>query len=338
MSAIERVGTTPTLDPRSRFLPGLPANGYHVGTGETLAAALHRLTTEQFSVAIDALSDPDADVTEAAETALDSIGRIVAVLRLVRSVIGDEAYRTERHMLVQTAERLDTLLDGLDEIRALEHLCARYERVLRPSAFQSARSTLASQHQLRRLQALSEGEALHRTLHSLRRARARFAAWPVEGDTARMYGREPVPDRFDSIAPGLAATYRRGRKQWQRLGEGFEPDAMAKLHRETSRLGHQLEILAATWPDVVGATAKACARLAEVLAEEQTMALLDTAGSDQHPLCPDPVERSLLHSLIHGSRQELQSVAHTLGARLYVEPTRRFIDRIEAYWDTRDLI
>ncbi len=335
MTAIERSTSKLALDPRSRYLAEEPKHGYVLGAGERLAEALHRLTTEQFTVAIDALSDPEADVGIAAAATLTSMARVAAVLRLVRRSIGDEAYKTELAVLRETETLLRGLLAGQPELRALDQLRARYQPVLQPSALADLRSQLLQRHKLRRLKALSEGEALRLALQRLRRARARFGAWPIDRETdAPMYGREPVADSFESLAEGLRRTYRRGRKHWRSAQDG-QDEAHPKWLRECRHLGHELEILRSSWPEVIGATASACRKLEAVLAEDQALATLQQVMNTDTTMAADGVEHSLLAAISAHARSELHDVAGVLGARLYVEPPDQFVARMEAYWAVR---
>ncbi len=307
-----------------------------VGGDEPLATALHRLTTEQFTVAIDALSDPAADIGLATTATLRAIARVVAILRLVRSSVGDEAYRTEMAILRDTTELLETLLVGQPELRAIDGLRSRYQDVIQPTAFGELRTHLHQRHRLHRLQALSQGEALQQTLHRLRRARARFAAWPVDDRTdALMYGREPVADSFASVADGLGRTYRRGRAQWRAV-QGGEETALAKLATEVQLLGHQLAVLGSAWPEVLGAAAQTCARLEAALYEDAGMAALDATITDG-AVPADPVETAMLRALVVGTRDELHRVICTIGTRVYVESPKSFLARLEAYWDVRGM-
>ncbi len=325
------------LDPRTRYLPEVPASGYVVGDAEPLAIALHRLTTEQFSIAIDALSDPNADLNIATTATLQAMARVAGVLRLVRSTIGDEAYRTELRILDETVELIGGLQEGQPELRALDQLRARYQPVLQPGALAPLRSQLLHRHQLHRLKALSEGEALQQALHRLRRARARFAAWPLDDRTdTRMYGRQPVEDSFDALSTGLERTYRRGRRRWKRVREG-DIEAMGKWRREVRDLGHQLEIVSTAWPEVVGATASACKQLERVLDEERGLSRLAEVVGRDRSLAVEDVEQSMLDALVAHARGELREVAEILGHRLYVEPTGQFVQRLEAYWQARGL-
>jgi hypothetical protein len=338
VSAIEPLASASSLSPRARYLPTVAPDGYRVGDGETLAAAMHRLTTEQFTIAIDALTEPGPDVTRAATVALGALERIVAVLRLVRSVIGDEAYRTEVTILGDTSDRLDTLLTGRQEVEAIDRLKARYAPVLASATFTNLAAALAQRHQVWRIHALSGNGGVDDTLHSLRRARARFAAWPIEGDVARMYGREPIPDEFASIESGLRQTYKRGRRLWKEADIGADPASLVDWHAETRRLGHHLALLSIAWPEVVEAMSDTCHRLAAVLAEAEGLAILRAAVGDNQALCPDPIERSLLDSLVTGTTAELRRIAAALGARIYVEPTKLFMARLSSYWSSREVL
>ena len=187
---------------------------------------------------------------------------------------------------------------------------------------------------LKRLQALSEGESLQRALHRLRRARARFAAWPIDHRTdAATAGREPVSDAFASVAAGLVRTYRRGRKQWRKAAA----DSIAgssRLRRECTDLGHQLEVLSSSWPAVLQATAGACHRLSVVLAEDHALGALGAAANESATTLTD-VERSLLGSLVESNRRELAGIASVIGARIYLEDPDQFVARMSAYWTTQ---
>lgn len=336
MSAIERSKSVLALAPRDRYLPTAPAEGHRVGGNEPLAIALHRLTTEQFTIAIEALSDPSSDVGIATTATLKSMARIAAVLRLVRASIGDEAYRTELRILNETTQLLSSLLNGQPELRALDQLRSRYQPVLQEGAFGQLRTQLLHRHQLKRLQALSEGEALQRTLHRLRRARARFAAWPLDDQTdARMYGREPVADSFEALSAGLGRTYKRARRHWTSATEG-KNGALPKLHREVRHLGHQVEVISSSWPDVLGATAAACVQLEAVLSEEAALTALD-AVLDDPTLAVEETEASLLDAIVASARADLHNITSILGRRMFVEPAGLFIARMEAYWEARDL-
>lgn len=314
---------------RSRFLPDQPARSGVIGTAEPVAEALRRITTEQFSTAIDALCDPDTEIGAAAAIAIGSLGRIGGIVRLVRSSIGPEVCRDELRMLHDSAALLDGVDAGADAIRSLDRIVARYEPTLRPGALSDLRDQLLHRHQLARIElvpTLRHDGALEQVIRRLRRARARFAAWPVEEQER---DRRPVPDTFDAFADGLERTYRKGRK---RAAED-EPDRSA-WHRHVRDLGHQVELLSGAWPGAMSATVATARDLAEVLDEHRRMGALGEALGDASLHVEDPT-RAIVEAVCAHERAELTAIASVLAARLYAERPADFVARLGRYWTTR---
>lgn len=333
MSSIVHAGSVTALDARSRYLPGSEAGGYVLGTHETVAEALHRVSTDQLTIAIDALGDRTADVHIATTAALTGLSRTAALLRLVRDALGDDVYQTEIAVIDDTHDLLRALQSGQAELRAIDLLRARYATVLAPGALLGVRDQVLRHHQLRRLKALTEGQALQRSLHRLRRSRARFGAQPVDvaGD-ATIIDREPVPDHFDSVAPGLGRAYRRCRRAWRTI-DGAEPVDLARFGADVGVLARQLQLISSIWPEVLGATADAAGRLESAVGEARGLDLL-AAELEAGLLDADPVETDLLAAMVRHQRDELTGVIVVLGQRLLAEPTRLFTERIGNYWTT----
>lgn len=313
---------------RRRYLPDLVAEPHVVCTGESVAAALYRITTHQFTIAIDALADSQAEIGSAATTASVALGRIEALLRLVRPSIGDDTCDAELRVLDDTRTFLADLTDGAAEIHALDELRARYDRALRPEALSELRDQLLHRYQLRRIQQLAAvqpgGERDH-WLQQLRRARARFAAWPID---ETVQGQAPVSDAFDSFSRGLGRSYRKGAKQ-----AAAERPKIAKWHRHVSDLSHQVELLSGAWPEVMAGTVASATDLADVLAEyEQVAALRRAVASD---VVVDEATTAVVDSLCVHECAELMSIATTLASRLYAESPEAFTARVGAYWSTR---
>lgn len=313
---------------RRRYLPDLVAEPHVVCTGESVAAALHRITTHQFTIAINALADPQAETGTAATTASAALGRIEALLRLVRPSIGRETCDAELDVLADTRTFLASLTEGAAEIHALDELRARYDRALRPEALSDLRDQLLHLHQLRRIQqiaAVQPGGERDHWLQQLRRARARFAAWPID---ETMHGQAPVTDGFASFSAGLERSYRKGAKQ----AAADEPKT-AKWRRHVCDLSHQIELLSGAWPEVMTGTVASATDLADVLAEhEQITALRRAVAAD---VVVDDATTAVVDSLCVHECAELMSIATTLAGRLYAESPAAFTERVGSYWSTR---
>ena len=315
--------------PRRRYLPAVAGASHTIGSGESVAIALQRITTRQFTEAIDALADPHGELGTRVHIALARLGRIAALLRLVRPSIGVETCAAEIGVVRDISSLLVRLVDGADEIRSLDELRSRYDAALRPEVLDELRDQLLERHQLARLEqlpALRSGGTLDHAVPQLQRARARFAAWPVDGP---MHGQHPVPDSFDAFADGLERTYRKGRA-CAAAGRGS-----GKWQRHAGDLAHQVELVSAAWPVGLAGTVATATDLAEVLAEHRRIGALETAVSSG-TVAVDEVTAAVVGSLCVHERGELMAVAGLLATRLYAETPTAFVERLATYWSTRD--
>ncbi len=315
---------------RRRYLPVLAAEPHVVGSEESVAGALQRITTHQFTLAIDALADPHAEVSAASTAATAALGRISALLRLVRPSIGKKTCDAELMVLDDVRRFLAGMTEGEAEVRALDALRARYDRALRPDALSDLRDQLLYRHQLLRigqLPAVQPGGAREHWLQQLRRARARFSAWPID---EAIHGQEPVSDSFESFTKGLERSYRKGAKQ----AKATTPKT-TKWLRHVGDLAYQVELLSSAWPDVMASTAATATDLADVLSEHDRMAALRLAVSTEPALLLDEATAAVVDSLCVHECTELLSIADTLATRLYAESPADFTVRLANYWSTR---
>lgn len=317
---------------RQRHVPATRPIGFVKGDDESVAVSLHRISSEQFARAIDALCDTDRPLHEAVPTAVDAIGRVRSILRLVRNQLGDESYNTENEALRDTQAELATFVAGRDPVVALDGIAARYAAQLQADALADLRVRLVQRAQIQRLTAHAEAGDGSEIVQRIRRAKARFESWPLDTDDISMPGRDPVADEFDAIAPGLEDTYRRGRRRLKRCTEQPKATHFASWGRETRVLGHQMEVLTSIWPEVLSGMARSLGQITEILVEEQQLAHLLVAIHGPTHLCPDDAVRSLVSAIGQHERRELHDIARALGQRVYVEKSSRFLSRLRGYW------
>lgn len=297
---------------------------------EPLPEGLRRVSLEQFDSAVSALGAAggfDAGVHETRK----AIKRLRAILRLVSSEIGPRAYRVENAILREAGQALAPLRDGMVLVISVERLRRRFEHQLAPETFAELQAALEARHQRRRDHTLDDVRLIPDVITTLRAARARYAAWPVEGGSPG-YGRRPIRNSFGAVAPGLGGTYGRGRAEMETAIDQPTPARFHQWRKRVKYLRHQTELLVPLWPDLLTPTAGALDDLGELLGDDHDLAVLVEALAGLPELCPDPRERSLLVGMAQHRRSELERAAATLGARLYAETVPQYLRRIGAYW------
>lgn len=312
-------------------LPAVPSPEFALTPGESLAGGLRRLSVSQFEHALDGFNDPAVARDIAVHEMRKSTKRVRALLRMVRPTIGEKVYRYENGALRDASAIVAGVRDGVVMVKSVQRLRDRYQRLLAPGVFQTTEERLRQRHQRVADRVLNDDEILGQIQNALYKARSRYAAWPVDPDDPRS-GKYLVPHRFAAIGPGIGATYARGREE---MKASFEQPLAENFHMWRKRvkyLRHQMEIVAPLWWEVVGGLAVSLDTLGEVLGEEHDLAELTRLATSVPDLVPDPDERSLLLSLAHHRRQELQGAARVIGSRIYAESPAQFTRRLGAYW------
>jgi CHAD domain-containing protein len=323
-------------DVTGRYLPAVTGDGFELRPGEPLGPGLRRLGVEQAEHALRGLAGGPDDIDHAVHEARKAIKRLRAILRLVRTEIGERAYRYENRTLRDAARRLAAVRDGAVAVETVTDLAARFEGSLPVDVFDDLAERLDRRAVDIRRRILFESDAVAQVAATLERTRVRFAAWPV-GEEERAWHGRPIRDRFASVAPGLAATYGRGRTEMTRAYGRPSATNFHLWRKRVKYLRHQMEVLQPLWPEVVGGTAVVLDQLGGVLGDEHDLAALLGLLAVDPAMCPDPVERALFAALAQHRRSELQAQARVLGRRVYAEKPDRFVRRMGAYWDSSRL-
>ncbi len=322
---------TDPLDPR--YLPAVAGSALALRPDAPLSGELRRITVEQFDRSIQGLRARE-DIDVAVHSARKSMKRLRAILRLVRPAIGEKIYKSENALLRDTARRLAPIRDGRVLVETVSALRAHYSTHLSREAFAGVERQLRDRHRARRTAVLSDDRLLPSVVTTLAAARVRYASWPVEGDGSYLPdARRPIPSDFRSISGGLERTYRRGRDEMD--AAAIHPTArnFHQWRKRVKYLRHQLEVIEPVWHDVVGGYATSLERLGEILGAEHDLAVLLGVLIEDPSLTSDPSERALMFAIAQQRRRELQAASLTLGHRMYSESPKRFVRRIEGYWD-----
>lgn len=318
---------------RIRYLPAVTGGDLALGRGEPLGRGLRRVGVAQCEAAIRSLARPGDDIDGAIHEARKIMKRLRAVLRLVRSEIGERAYRYENRSLRDAARLVAGVRDGAVAVETVVDLADRFPGALQVDVFDDLAERLDRRALRIRRRILEESDAVDRVLTALERTRVRFAAWPIDESEEALVGRA-IPDRYRAIAPGLDATYRRGRDEMRKAYSSPSAEGFHAWRKRVKYLRHQVEILNSLWPEVMGGTAASLERLGDLLGQEHDLAELLRLLAIDPDLCPDPVERSLFAALAQHRRAELQAAARVVGTRVYAEKPKGFVSRVGSYWES----
>ena len=299
-----------------------------LGPDESLSSALVRITLDQFDIMIPALLHPD-DIDRGIHEARKAMKRARALLRLVRDEIGYDVYRNENVVLRDVSRHLAPVRDSDVLLRTLASIKEIFGPSVSSHAFTSTRSYLRLEHRRLRTTVVDDRQLMTDLATTLNAARARFSG---RGGLGSQGARPQIRDDFRAIRGGLRRVHGRGRRGFDRAMRSPDPETLHEWRKRVKYLQYQVETLSPLWPDLLHAYGTRLATLGETLGTEHDFAVLRGLISDKPESCPDPRERSTLIALIDHHTPRLRHEAFTLGATIYDERTKAFVERMESYW------
>jgi hypothetical protein len=292
--------------------------GFELEANEPLYAAVRRIAVEEIDIALRHLRRAESeDISEAVHATRQSLKRIRALLALARDELGGKVFEREWSCSRNAGRLLSRGRDAAVVVETLDALVERFSAELPQNAFASERSFLVSRRDELINTMVRDEAALTETAKLLSGARARVARWPL-----REAG-------FDAISEGLRFSYHSGLRGLKTVQRDPSPANFHEWRRPVKLLWHQLQILTPVWPVVMNAQAEELHALSDRLNANHDLDVLRNLAVVADSDMPD--WQSLVY-LIDIRCRELEGEAVPLGERLYMERPRRFVARVESYW------
>ncbi|MFE4104713.1 CHAD domain-containing protein [Almyronema epifaneia] len=296
---------------------------YSLTQKESLPDGIKRIGREQLDKAIAQLENQTADnQEESIHAARKRFKQIRAVVRLVRSELGETIYHQENSCFRDAGRQLSEVRDAQVRINTLEALAQHFADTLDAEAFDSIRQALDAYSEATQHYIINEENAVTAVLPDLKTARDRMASWPLKHHN------------WSALAPNLHKTYKRGRKAFQTAYKDNTPENMHEWRKRVKYLWYDLRLLKPLWPEMMTAWAAEASILADYLGDDHDLAMLRQFLLSQPKRLKGNEHLEVLITLIDHRQAELQTAAHFLGQRLYAEKPKHFIRRLKAYWQT----
>jgi CHAD domain len=327
--------------------------------GEQLGSALQRMALGQLDLALETIgSGGEPPGERAVHETRKALKRLRALLRLLRSNLGEETYARESRALRDAGRSLAGARDAEVMLRTLDSLIERHPGKLKGRGGVIAlRSALLAERDQARRRTLSDPGVLARAVAELRACRVRLSGWElpqssglqlVEGDLLRLYRQGAKRRRAAARAKeGDVLEMHRWRKRVKDLryvaemlqpAEGATQGMSPKPGSKGKAKGeHRREEQARKAVKSMRKVARRADRLGEMLGEDHDLAVLakriaQGGGSpgEGRAKGAKPIKgasRKTLLKLIARRRHKLRRAALREGERLYGDSPRKFLRR-----------
>jgi CHAD domain-containing protein len=292
--------------------------------GEPLPEALRRITLGQLEIAIELLGGESGDGRaldkEAIHDTRKALKRLRALVRLLRTELGEQQYKREHAILRDAARRLAGARDAEVMVGTLDALLRRHPRELgRRRQLLELRKRLVAERTAAERATLGDRAMRGEVLRELSGLRERARQWAL-----------PERPGIALVERDLRRIYRDGRERKRLLARGKSGSsgarAMHAWRKRVKDLRYAAEILGQR------RLAHRADKLAELLGEEHDLAVLAS-------LLPAPGRapfkgkrgrraRKVLLARIARRRRRLRKRALREGERLYGRRPKKFVRRI----------
>jgi CHAD domain-containing protein len=298
---------------------------YRFKSGEPVPEGIKRIVGEEIEAAARHLSGQGvADRDEAIHEARKSIKKIRGVLRLMRGELGD-IYRTENAHFGDIGRELSQFRDAGASIETFDALRKRYRGEMDGRTLASIRRRLkASKRQAEQQAGIAT--VLTGMAAALRQLAPSVSRWPL------------AKDGFAAIAPGLTATFRRGRKALERARTCESSENYHEWRKRVKEHWYHVRLLESFWSSATEAYEKSLKELETALGEDHNLVLLQEKIEAEPVFYGKPPEIALLIELIERYHKELRGKALHLGKSIYEEKPGQFTRHMRSLWDARKTV
>jgi CHAD domain-containing protein len=238
-------------------------------------------------------------------------------VRLVRSAIGEERYRTENSRYRTASRRLSASRDAQVKLETLTALRERFGEELPEDAVEAWSTLLSWEHE-----ELGDEDALAVQIESaiseIEVGRDEVGRWRLSVES------------WDLFAPNIKRTYGRGRREMERVRAKRRAEDVHQWRKRVKDLWYQLRIAREMWPALLGETADQAHELADLLGDHHDLTVLREDLMAREELSG----KKALVTAVEQRQDELLVGALDIGARLYAEKPKALLRRFSAYWES----
>jgi CHAD domain-containing protein len=294
-----------------------PSRTYRLREDESPPAGMERIALGRIADAVDELRGKGSETfADSVHEARKDMKKVRSVLRLVREELGDELYRRENERFRDAGRLLSGARDAEVKLETIQ-------------ALRKQDGEMPAKKTLRRYISSLEAE---RDDHAAADAEVERAASEIEAGAGAVDDWNLRTDSWGLIAPGLGRSYRRGRNRFHDTRQDPSAENVHEWRKRVKDLWYDLRILKPIWPELLEETADQAHQLSDLLGDHHDLAVLGEDARNRRDRFDSEADLEAILVAIDRRQATLLDEALSIGARLYAEKPKAFVDRFEGYW------
>lgn len=294
---------------------------YQLENNETLSFGLKRIVLELIDRSVFNLAKGNGSFNDDVHDTRKNFKKLMTVLRLIRSDIGERSFRLENLFYRDAGRTLSDLRDSTVLIETFDKLLKSSEIELLNFDFSVFREFLAEKHKTIRLAKSKKSAVINSLSTELILARSRVFDWPLTGDD------------FKIIKKNLQKIYEQGQHyMFAVFSESIKPN-VHEWRKRVKDLWYALRILSNIWPEIMSPLVLLLGKLSDTLGDANDLFLLkERIIANQAKFKDDQHTRELIN-FIDRRIMDLLRDARSIGRKIYSEDSKYFVGRIQNYFE-----
>lgn len=287
---------------------------YRFKLDEPLHKGFRRVAGGQIEIALAELSEPEIGPCSVHECR-KSLKRLRALIRLAGPALGAKIARQHNAVLSDAARLLSPHRDHAVVLETIKKLEATHDEKL-THALAAMRAALEASH-------AEEGARLDADV-------SQSVQVALTKEAKRLLKAKLKGKGFSVFEGGLEECYRSGRDALKTAYSKRSDEAFHELRKAVQWHWRQMTLLTRAWPEALSVRIEAARELSQILGDHQDLVLLETAA--KHSAALDEASRMVIWDACEAKRRVLRDAARFRAERLFAEPPKVFVRRIEGYW------
>lgn len=290
--------------------------------GESAGDGIRRMAREQIDKALGEIGDSGLGRHDTVHQVRKRCKKIRALLRLARGDLdnGRKLYKRENKRFRDAARSLSYVRDAEAMLETYDMLTDKFAKQSNRQRLKKVRDELEERKWKVAEDAVGLDEKIDAFAATIREAHDRAGDWPVG-------------DGFDSLAPGLKKTCKRGRKAMKKAADKPCTEAFHEWRKRVKYHRYHVRVLRPVWDDVLDAWRDELHDLSDDLGDDHDLAVFGETLSEERGRFESNRDLQALLGLADRRRAQLQARALPLGRRAFAEKPKHLVRRFEAYWE-----
>jgi len=287
---------------------------------ESISENIRRVYTELLDQCIYELTHSYGRSHSAVHETRKSFKKMRALFRLVREEIGEDTYKAYNTFFRDEGRKISDLRDVNVLIETLDEIKKTYQKELSEDVFTGIRAKL-----LRKKHALSK-----RLLYRRKVLQKMFAR--LEETEVYLTSMHIQNENFSAFRSGLTRVYKKASKGLTSAYAKRSAEVFHNWRKRVKYLRYQVDLLSPAWPSVLSLQEKELHTLSDLLGDHHDLSVLEEEILSIKIKNTEALE--VLLGLISHHKSTMEEEAQPLGAKLFAEKPKNFVNRLESYWKT----